>query len=105
MESQIASEMEGPGFYVAQFKTPELAIFSYYVESDGQAALIDPTFDTKDYQQILDKRNSCLQYVLLTHYHADFLSGHTQLKAQLVMGKSAKRKANQFALHEAEDGE
>jgi glyoxylase-like metal-dependent hydrolase (beta-lactamase superfamily II) len=104
-KSSIVSEFSGSGFYIAQFKTNELAIFSYYVESEGLVTLIDPTFDTNIYHEILCKRNATLTHVFLTHYHADFLSGHTQLKATVVMGKNSKRAVNQFELHEAEDGE
>lgn len=43
-KTTLFHEYEGPGFYLAQFKTPELAIFSYYLESEGQAYLIDPTY-------------------------------------------------------------
>lgn len=74
-----------------QFKTNELAIFSYYVESDGQVALIDPTFDITVYKELLNKRAATLALVFLTHYHADFLAGHTQLGVPIVMGAGAKR--------------
>ena len=43
--------------------------------------------------------------MLLTHYHADFLSGHTEFKVPIVMGKGAKRAINSFEVNEYDDGE
>lgn len=97
--------MKGAGFQVKQFKTAELAIYSYFLESEGESLFIDPTLDTKAYESAITENKSTLKYVFLTHYHADFLSGHTQLKAEVVMGPGAKRQSNQFKLHEAKDGE
>ena len=71
------------GYYVAQIKTADLAIFSYYVESNKEAILIDPTLDTSLYKDIIAKRHSTLKYVLLSHYHADYLSGHTQFNVPI----------------------
>lgn len=84
------------GYYVAQIKTADLAIFSYYVESNKEAILIDPTLDTTIYKEIIAKRGSTLKYVLLTHYHADYLSGHTQFNVPIVMGPTSKREVNTF---------
>ena len=100
----ITTEQEGNGFYVAQFKTSELAVFTYYVESNGQALIIDPTYDVKAFKDIIAKRNSNLKAILLSHYHADFLSGHTQFDAPIVMGPHAKREINKFEVKEHEDG-
>lgn len=98
MDAKIAvtTEQEGKGFYVAQFKTVELAIFSYYIESAGQVILIDPTFDVTVYKDFIAKRNSVLKYLILTHYHADFLAGHTQFEVPIVMGPHSKRASNNF---------
>lgn len=100
----ITTEQEGEGFYVAQFKTVELAIFSYYIESGKEAILIDPTFDVQVYNDLLTKRGATLKFVVLTHYHADFISGHTQFKAPIVMGPNAKRQVNSFEVIEEKDG-
>lgn len=93
------------GYYVAQIKTADLAIFSYYVESNKEAILIDPTLDTSLYKDIIAKRHSTLKYVLLSHYHADYLSGHTQFNVPIVMGPHAKREVNTFQIQEFKDGE
>lgn len=54
-----------------------LAVFTYYVESYGEAYIIDPTFDYLCYKLFTEKRGATLKYVVLTHYHADFIAGHT----------------------------
>lgn len=66
-------------------------MFTYYVESRGEAILIDPTLDTLVYRQLLETRKATLKYVFLTHYHADFLSGHLEFKVPIVMGHGSKR--------------
>ena len=79
MNSTVAlvTEQAGEGFNVFQFKTTELAIYSYYIESNKEGILIDPVFDVETYRKFMDSRKSILKYVFLTHYHADYLSGHT----------------------------
>lgn len=107
MDAKIAvsSEWDGAGFHISQFKTSELAIFSYYVESEGQAVLIDPTYDVNVYQDLIKKRGATLASVFLTHYHADFLSAHAQMGVPVVMGVGGKREANKFVVQETKDGE
>lgn len=65
--------------------------------------MIDPTFDTKPYTDVIAKRNSGLTSVLLTHYHADFLAGHTQFQVPILMGPNAKRIINNFEVTELVD--
>lgn len=102
----ITTEQEGDGYYVAQFKNNDLAIFSYYVEAaDKSAYIIDPTFDTHVFKDIVAKRGSTLKYIVLTHFHADFLSGHTGFDVPVIMGPKAKTPINKFVLNELADGE
>ena len=98
MDSKLAlvTEQTGEGFYIAQFKTSELAIYSYYIESQKESVLLDPVFDVKVYSDFITKRQSVLKYVCLTHYHADYLSGHTEYKVSIVMGPDSKRAVNKF---------
>lgn len=91
IKSSIVTQQEGNGFYLAQFKTADLAIFSYYIESAGESILIDPTVDGAVYKELIAKRNSTLKYVLLSHYHADYLSGHNQFNVPIAMGPGSKR--------------
>ena len=102
----LTTEQEANGVYVAQFKTADLAIFSYYVEAEDKSAyIIDPTFDTKVYKDLLVQRGSTLKYIVLTHFHADFLSGHTAFGVPVIMGPRSKTETNKFHLTEMNDGE
>jgi glyoxylase-like metal-dependent hydrolase (beta-lactamase superfamily II) len=65
--------------YVEQLYTGCLAEAAYYIESNGEAAIIDPMRETEPYLEILAKRGAKLKYVLETHFHADFVSGHLDL--------------------------
>ena len=93
------TEQEGDGYYIAQFKTKELAIFTYYLESNKEAVIIDPIFNTKGYQNFVLKRHSAIKYVVLTHYHADFLSGHLEFNGvPIIMGPSSIRADSKFKI-------
>jgi glyoxylase-like metal-dependent hydrolase (beta-lactamase superfamily II)/rhodanese-related sulfurtransferase len=80
-------------YYVEQFNTSCLSQYSYYIESNGEAAIIDPIRDIDLYLELLEKRNAKLKYVFETHFHADFVSGHLELsnktEAEIVFGPSA----------------
>lgn len=81
------------GFYLEQFFAPCLAHYSYYIESNGEVAIIDPLRETKPYLDWLSNRNAKLKYILETHFHADFVSGHVSLAketgAKIVYGPTA----------------
>lgn len=77
-----------------------LAVFTYYVESDHEAILIDPTYDYFLFNELLQKRNATLKFIVLTHYHADFISGHTQFQVPIIMGPGSKREDSNFQLLE-----
>lgn len=101
----IVTEQQEKGVYVAQFKVHDLAIFSYYVESDKECYIIDPTFDNVIFKEFIKKRGSTVKYVLLTHYHADFLSAHTDFGVPIIMGEKSKRSMNKFEVQEKKDNE
>lgn len=63
-----------------QLLTGCLAIYSYYIESGNDAFLIDPMNETAKYEEILKARGKKLKGVFLTHYHADYIAGHLELK-------------------------
>jgi glyoxylase-like metal-dependent hydrolase (beta-lactamase superfamily II)/rhodanese-related sulfurtransferase len=75
---------------VEQIYTGCLAEAAYYIESNGEAAIIDPIRDIEDYLERLKKDNAKLKYVFLSHFHADFMAGHQDLAnatgAQIVIG-------------------
>lgn len=91
---------------VEQIYTGCLAEAAYYIESKGEAVIIDPLRETAPYIERAEADGAKIKYVLLTHFHADFVSGHVDLAkktgATIVYGPSAKA---DFDLHEAKDGE
>ena len=80
--------------YVQQIYTSCLAQASYYIESKGEAVIIDPIRDSQLYMDLLRERNATLKYVFETHFHADFVSGHVELTrltdSKIVFGPNAK---------------
>ncbi|SFS45742.1 MBL fold metallo-hydrolase [Sphingobacterium wenxiniae] len=91
---------------VEQIYTGCLAQGAYYIESDGEAIVIDPLREVEPYIRKAEKRGAKIKYVLETHFHADFVSGHLDLAkktgATIVYGPTAKPG---FDAHIAEDGE
>ena len=80
--------------YIEQLYTGCLAEAAYYIESDGEAAIIDPLRETEPYIELAKKRNAKIKYVFETHFHADFVSGHIDLarktNSAIVFGPTAK---------------
>ncbi len=80
--------------FIKQLYTNCLAEAAYYIESDGECAIIDPLRDVDQYIQLAESRNAKIKYVFETHFHADFVSGHLDLKhktgANIVYGPSAE---------------
>jgi len=78
---------------IEQFYTKCLAQGAYYIQSNGEAAIIDPLRDVDNYIDIANKDNSKIKYVFETHFHADFISGHLTLAnktgAQIIYGPKA----------------
>ncbi|MGZ6540047.1 MAG: MBL fold metallo-hydrolase, partial [Bacteroidia bacterium] len=80
--------------YIEQLYTGCLAEAAYYIESDGEAAIIDPLRETSPYTELAKKRNAKIKYVFETHFHADFVSGHIDLAkktgAEIIFGPTAE---------------
>ena len=78
---------------IEQIYTGCLAQGAYYIESNGEAVIIDPLRETKPYIDRLEKDGVTLKYILETHFHADFVSGHLDLSvktgAPIVYGPKA----------------
>ncbi|MBK8968891.1 MAG: MBL fold metallo-hydrolase [Saprospiraceae bacterium] len=91
---------------VEQIYTGCLAEAAYYIESNGEAAIIDPMRETEPYLERLKADGAKLKYVLETHFHADFVSGHLDLAkktgATIVYGPTAQPN---FEAHVAKDNE
>ncbi|MEZ4921020.1 MAG: MBL fold metallo-hydrolase [Saprospiraceae bacterium] len=83
-----------------------LAQGAYYLESNGEAAIIDPLREVGPYLDKAKANGAKIKYVFETHFHADFVSGHLDLAkksgATIVYGPTA---VTGFEAHIAEDGE
>ncbi|HEY0742048.1 MAG TPA: MBL fold metallo-hydrolase [Chryseosolibacter sp.] len=64
---------------VQQIYTGCLSQGAYYIESDGEAAVIDPLREVDQYLQLASERKASIKYIFETHFHADFVSGHVDL--------------------------
>lgn len=91
---------------IEQLYTGCLAEAAYYIESEGEIAIIDPLRETDPYIEMAEKNNGKIKYILETHFHADFVSGHVDLAkktgATIVYGPGATAG---FDFHSAKDGE
>jgi glyoxylase-like metal-dependent hydrolase (beta-lactamase superfamily II) len=65
--------------FVQQLYTGCLSEAAYYIESEGEAAIVDPLRDIGTYIKLAKERNSVIKYIFETHFHADFVSGHLDL--------------------------
>ncbi len=92
--------------YIEQLYTNCLAEAAYYIESEGEAAIIDPLRETEPYLELAEKRGTKIKYVFETHFHADFVSGHIDLakKANAVIVYGPQANTN-YKVHNATDGE
>ena len=79
---------------VEQIYTGCLAQGAYYIESEGEAVIIDPLREVEPYIKKAKENNAVIKYVFETHFHADFVSGHLDLSkktgAPIVYGPTAK---------------
>jgi hydroxyacylglutathione hydrolase len=91
---------------VEQLYTKCLAQGAYFIESNGEAAVIDPLREVDEYIEMAKERNVKIKYIFETHFHADFVSGHVTLAektgATIVFGPMANTK---FDAYIAKDGE
>jgi glyoxylase-like metal-dependent hydrolase (beta-lactamase superfamily II)/rhodanese-related sulfurtransferase len=91
---------------IEQLYTGCLAQGAYYIESDGEAAIVDPLRETQPYIEKAEQAGVKIKYVLETHFHADFVSGHVDLAkktgAKIIYGPTA---VTGFDAHIATDGE
>ncbi|MFA6275700.1 MAG: MBL fold metallo-hydrolase [Pedobacter sp.] len=91
---------------IKQIYTGCLAEAAYYIESNGEAAIIDPLREVSPYLKKAADNGAKIKYIFETHFHADFVSGHIDLAeksgATIVYGPTAK---TDFKAHIATDGE
>ena len=78
---------------ISQIYTSCLAQGAYYIESNGEVAIIDPLREVQDYIDRAATNNAKIKYIFETHFHADFVSGHVTLAqktgAKIVYGPKA----------------
>ena len=78
---------------IEQLYTGCLSQGAYYIESNGEAVVIDPLRETGPYLQRAKRDKATITYIFETHFHADFVSGHINLSrdtgAQIVFGPNA----------------
>ncbi|XMO87066.1 MBL fold metallo-hydrolase [Algibacter sp. AS12] len=91
---------------IEQIYTGCLAQGAYYIESNGEVAIIDPLRETQQYVDKANKENAKIKYIFETHFHADFVSGHVDLSkktgAKIIYGPGAE---TSYDIHSAKDNE
>lgn len=92
--------------FIKQLYTGCLSEAAYYIESKGEAAIIDPLRDIDVYTALAAERKASIKYIFETHFHADFVSGHLDLAkatgAPIIYGPETE---TGFEAHVAKDGE
>lgn len=78
-----------------QIYTGCLAHGAYYIESEGEAAVIDPLREIQPYLEMAEERGAKIKYIFETHFHADFVSGHVDLSkktgAPIIYGPTSMK--------------
>ena len=91
---------------IKQFYTNCLSEAAYYIESEGEVAIIDPLRDTAEYLTLAKENAASIKYIFETHFHADFVSGHIDLSKQtgapIIYGPGAK---TNYEVYNAKDNE
>ena len=91
---------------VEQLFTGCLAEMAYYIESNGEAAIIDPLRETDPYIRMAEADKAEIKYIFLTHFHADFVSGQYDLAqktgATIVFGPHASA---EYEIYNGKDNE
>ncbi|WP_298896899.1 MBL fold metallo-hydrolase [uncultured Psychroserpens sp.] len=91
---------------IEQLYTSCLAQGAYYIESNGEVAIIDPLRETQAYIDKANSNNAKIKYIFETHFHADFVSGHVDLAkntgATIIYGPGAE---TTYEIHSAKDNE
>ena len=79
---------------IEQIYTGCIAQAAYYIECNGEAAIVDPLREVTPYIEKANENNATIKYIFETHFHADFVSGHLDLQkktgAEIVFGPNAK---------------
>ncbi len=91
---------------VKQLYTGCLSEAAYYIESEGEVAIIDPLRDTDEYLKLAKENGAGIKYIFETHFHADFVSGHIDLShktgAPIIYGPGAE---TNYKVYNSKDNE
>jgi hydroxyacylglutathione hydrolase len=91
---------------IEQIYTGCIAEAAYYINSEKEAVIIDPLRETAPYIERAGKDGVTIKYIFLTHFHADFVSGHVDLAnktgATIILGPTAEAA---YEFHQAKDNE
>ncbi|HMH34990.1 MAG TPA: MBL fold metallo-hydrolase [Puia sp.] len=92
--------------FIKQLYTGCLSEAAYYIESEGEAAIVDPLRDVEVYLDLAIERGATIKYIFETHFHADFVSGHLDLSkttgAPIIYGPFTE---TNFPIYKASDAE
>jgi len=92
---------------IEQIYTGCLAQGAYYIESNGEVAIIDPLRETQQYVDKANKEQAKIKYIFETHFHADFVSGHIDLAkktgATIVFGPGAETNYDAYIAKDNEE--
>lgn len=92
--------------FIKQLYTGCLSEAAYYIEDNGEAAIVDPLRDIDVYLELAAERKTTIKYIFETHFHADFVSGHIDLAkatgAKIIYGPNTE---TSFDVHVAKNGE
>jgi glyoxylase-like metal-dependent hydrolase (beta-lactamase superfamily II)/rhodanese-related sulfurtransferase len=92
--------------FIKQLYTGCISEAAYYIESNGEAAVVDPLRDIDAYLQLANERSTKIKYIFETHFHADFVSGHIDLAkatgATIIYGPHTETR---FPVQVAKDNE
>ena len=82
-------------FEIVQMSTSCLSQFGYFIKSGNESAVIDPLRDLTLIEKHLEESKTTLKYIILTHFHADFVAGHYELQkktgATILIGPTAEK--------------
>lgn len=92
--------------FIKQLYTGCISEAAYYIESNGEAAIIDPLRDINSYLQLAEERKASIKYIFETHFHADFVSGHLDLAkatgAKIIYGPATKTPLDVYVARDEE---
>lgn len=92
--------------FIKQLYTNCISEAAYYIESEGEVAIIDPLRDTEEYINMAKENKAGIKYIFETHFHADFVSGHIDLSkktgAPIIYGPGAK---TDYEVYNSKDNE